>query len=66
VTLHGPGGIGKSRLALEVARALEPSFRDGVYFVPLASATDPERLAATLAQALDSRSRAVKIPSSSS
>jgi predicted ATPase len=52
VTLHGPGGIGKSRLALEVARALEPSFRDGVYFVPLASVTDPERLAATLAQAL--------------
>jgi predicted ATPase/DNA-binding SARP family transcriptional activator len=41
VTLRGPGGSGKSRLALEAARILRSSFADGVAFVPLAPVHDP-------------------------
>jgi len=41
VTLHGPGGIGKSRLALEAARGMKDAFRDGVAFVSLDSVRDP-------------------------
>src|SRR6266545_3528908 len=37
LTLIGPGGIGKTRLALQIASGLRGSFRDGVYFVPLAA-----------------------------
>jgi DNA-binding CsgD family transcriptional regulator len=36
VTLIGPPGVGKTRLSLQVAREISSSFRDGVYFVPLA------------------------------
>jgi predicted ATPase len=39
VTLTGPGGIGKSRLAVEAAQRLEPRFRDGVRFADLSSAS---------------------------
>src|SRR6266700_890463 len=41
VTLTGPGGIGKTRLALEVARGLFPSFQGDVRFVELVSLSDP-------------------------
>src|SRR5260221_1517780 len=41
VTLTGPGGIGKTRLALEVARGLFPSFQGDVRLVELASLSDP-------------------------
>jgi non-specific serine/threonine protein kinase len=41
VTLLGPGGIGKTRLALQVAAACENAFPDGVWLVELASLRDP-------------------------
>jgi predicted ATPase/class 3 adenylate cyclase len=52
VTLSGPGGIGKTRLALQVAAELLDKFPDGVYFVALASITDPTLVATTIAQTL--------------
>jgi predicted ATPase/class 3 adenylate cyclase/DNA-binding CsgD family transcriptional regulator len=55
VTLTGPGGTGKTRLALQAAADLLDSFRDGVYVVALASVTDPDLVASAIAQALDVR-----------
>ena len=52
VTLTGPGGSGKTRLALEVAATLLPSFADGVWFIGLASASDDSRIVPAIAQAL--------------
>ena len=52
LTLSGPGGIGKTALGLEVARKLIDSFPDGVFFVALASITDPNLLLSTLATTL--------------
>ena len=55
VTLLGPGGIGKSRLALEIARRQRDVYRDGVAFVPLAPVRDPQLVLPTLARALGVR-----------
>jgi predicted ATPase len=52
VTLTGPGGSGKTRLALEVASGLIPAFPDGVVFVGLAAVQDPGLVLTTTAQAL--------------
>jgi predicted ATPase/transcriptional regulator with XRE-family HTH domain len=49
LTLIGPPGIGKTRLALEVGWRLLPDFKDGVYFVPLASTSDPYLVAFAIA-----------------
>jgi predicted ATPase/serine/threonine protein kinase len=51
VTLTGPGGIGKTRLALQVADALASQFPGGVCFVPLSSVSDPGLIASPIAQA---------------
>jgi predicted ATPase len=44
LTLVGPGGIGKSRLSIEIGERVAPEFPDGVRFVPLAAVRDPSRL----------------------
>jgi predicted ATPase/DNA-binding SARP family transcriptional activator len=53
VTLTGPGGVGKTRLALDVARALEPQYADGAWLVSLAATAEGEHVASALAQALE-------------
>jgi predicted ATPase/DNA-binding winged helix-turn-helix (wHTH) protein len=52
VTLIGPGGIGKTTLALEVARRVLPAFRGDVWLVELASLADPDLVPSTAASAL--------------
>ncbi|MDQ4132812.1 MAG: winged helix-turn-helix domain-containing protein, partial [Actinomycetota bacterium] len=52
VTLTGPGGAGKTSLAIEVARTAGRSYPDGVWFVALAGVTDPARVPLTIAEAL--------------
>lgn len=51
-TLTGPGGVGKTRLALQIATALADQFADGVYWVPLTDAADETDLVLALAHAL--------------
>lgn len=55
VTLTGVGGVGKTRLALEVAGASRRAFADGVWMVDLAPLSDPSRLTLTVLSALDVR-----------
>lgn len=55
VTLTGAGGIGKTRLALELARAAAPDHPDGVVFVPLAPVSDPALVLRRIADHLGAR-----------
>jgi predicted ATPase/transcriptional regulator with XRE-family HTH domain len=57
VTLTGPGGVGKTRLALAVAAAMAGDLRDGVAWVELAPLRDPTLVAAEVAGALGVRER---------
>jgi predicted ATPase/class 3 adenylate cyclase len=52
VTLTGPGGAGKTRVALQTAADLIDSFEDGVFLVPLAAVRDAEHLSAAIAEVL--------------
>jgi hypothetical protein len=53
VTITGPGGVGKTRIVIELGRLLAPEFFDGVAFVPLADVTEPTGFLPALAAALD-------------
>ncbi|MEU3374555.1 ATP-binding protein [Streptomyces sp. NPDC006711] len=53
VTVTGPGGVGKSRLALRAARQSEQRYPDGVWWVELSPLRDRDLLAATVADAFD-------------
>ena len=55
VTLTGPGGVGKTRLALQVMAELVDGFADGAYFVALAQIGEPELVPITISQALGLR-----------
>jgi predicted ATPase/class 3 adenylate cyclase len=57
VTLTGPGGTGKTRLAAQTAAELLDDFADGVFFVGLSALTDPGLVVATIAQTLGVRER---------
>jgi predicted ATPase/transcriptional regulator with XRE-family HTH domain len=52
LTLHGPGGIGKTRLALTVAASETAAFPDGVAFVALASISMPSQIVSAIGEAL--------------
>src|SRR5215213_2982544 len=52
LTLTGPGGVGKTRLALQVAADLQDEFADGVHFIPLATIRDADVFLPTIARAL--------------
>jgi len=62
VTLTGPGGIGKTRLAVEVARLALPGFPDGAWFVELAPLTDQRLIAATVLATLGAREEPERSP----
>ena len=53
VTLTGPGGTGKTSLAVEVAGALVDELPGGVFFVPLADVTEPEQVLPAIAAVLE-------------
>jgi predicted ATPase/DNA-binding XRE family transcriptional regulator len=52
LTVTGPAGVGKTRLALQVAQTAQESFTDGVVFVSLAAIREPRLVALAIAQAL--------------
>ncbi len=52
LTIVGAGGMGKTRLSLEVGRAALANFADGVYFIPLAAVTDIDQIPAEIAESV--------------
>lgn len=62
VTLSGPGGAGKTRLALELARAVQAQYDAGVCWVELAALGDPALLPATVAAAMGLREETGRAP----
>ncbi len=62
LTVTGPGGIGKTRLALQVASGLFGHFSGGVHFVPLSSVSDPGLIPAVIVQAMGIREAGGRTP----
>jgi predicted ATPase/DNA-binding CsgD family transcriptional regulator len=62
LTLTGPGGVGKTRLALEVARRVESDFADGIRYVPLVAVREPSLVLPEIARLLDVRTRPGRSP----
>ncbi len=62
VTLTGPGGTGKTRLALQVAAELGDLFADGIYFVDLGPVSDPTLVIPTITQTLGLREERGRSP----
>ena len=52
LTLVGPGGIGKTRLSLQIGAEVVQTFPDGVYFVALSAVRDPNLMASVIAQSI--------------
>ena len=52
LTLTGPGGVGKTRLAIQVVETVHDDFADGIYSVALAPVSDPDLVMPTIARAL--------------
>jgi len=61
-TITGPGGIGKSRLALQVAAGTGGHFTGGIYFVPLYPVNDQALIASAIVQTLEIREAGVQSP----
>ncbi|MGI8857333.1 MAG: helix-turn-helix domain-containing protein, partial [Thermomicrobiales bacterium] len=57
VTVTGCGGVGKTRLSVDVAASLRPDFADGVVFVSLATIRDPDQVAAAVVATLGLKER---------
>src|SRR4051812_47530477 len=55
ITLTGPGGVGKTRLAVSAAAGIADAFVDGAAFVPLAAVRDPARVATAIADVVGVR-----------
>lgn len=53
ITLMGTGGMGKTRLALEICNLIKPAYQDGIAFVSMATLTDATEVMPTLSAALD-------------
>jgi predicted ATPase/class 3 adenylate cyclase len=62
LTLTGPGGSGKTRLAIRTAQELLPRLEDGAFFVALAPISDPALVVPTMAQALGVSEKADRAP----
>src|SRR5262249_1452826 len=60
VTLTGPGGTGKTRLSIEVARQVQDTFTDGAWFVPLEAISDPELVPPAIARVLGIKEEATR------
>ncbi|MFO7635624.1 MAG: BTAD domain-containing putative transcriptional regulator, partial [Caldilinea sp.] len=62
LTLTGPGGVGKTSLAIRAATDVQDAFADGVFFVSLAPTRNPDLIAETIARTLDVREMQQRSP----